>query len=1109
MKRIEFRKTAHILLITALLTVFLLCALSMKLYAKYITSFDTQYFSLHTEANYKVTFYANGGSLRYPASAGGRWIGLDDKKAIKSVEYGNAIGWNGIDNTDFPGDTASDANAPVRDGYDFDGWGASLLPSDYEELKYITSNGNQYIDTGVKFTSSNASIDIKFTMNQTTTQTCMTGCEMSGKPWNFIAQFNAQGLGMYHNELQGWNRTALEIGKVYELNMSQSGNTFSETLNGVTHTTTSTFKLVDNTYALFADNTVNLGYNQRAYVSVYSCVIRQNGEILRNFIPCYSRIEKCAGLYDTVYKDFYPSETATPFIKGPAADESGATEGRVHPDTVIDKYEDRLVYAQWIPHSHTVTLNANDTTGSTRAEGNVPEGKITIIYGRTYSNLPTLTRKGYNFDGWYDAISGGNKYAKEDTVELDEDAEFFAHWTPHDIKVTLEGNGGTVPSPSVRTVKFDDPYGTLPEMTRTGYTFEGWYMSQIPTDYLEATHITSNGKQYIDTGYEFPADAEEIKIEMKFSPLSLSGTTVIAGSEVGTSPWNFIPQFQNNGLGMYHNYLNGYERKPVSIGTDYELTMTQSGNIFSRTINGDTKSTESEFTPSGRTYALFADHVAPTTNFNQMCSIKMYYCKIYINGKIVKDYVPCVKAGTEIAGLFERVDGDFYPSATSTGFGHGETLAPSGEPITAETNVTVDYNHTLYARWTALESTITFDKNDETGSTRATGELPEDGIKVTYDSEYPELPELMRTGYEFLGWFVAGSDQQIKKGDKVDILSDTKLEAGWKLDPDGTDVDFEDCQTVKNLCENDGDNLDLYEVWKKIITMHLLSPEDGIDRFININEGEEIYEAGMKLERSGQDFLGWYGNDGAKYFDEEGEFCHVYPAKNIIVKPRFLSHEYLYAKGITFKDYATIDTGFAQNWNKNFTIEIKFSYATSGRRYLLIGNYPTNNNLNIELTTGNKFRVYCDASPDSTYSDIQVPIGCENTMTFSYDSSAKQFTACMDDGEGGHYVKTGTPNKTGPVIDSLWIGQADRRGSNTFSPITVYSVKIYEDGYFIRDLRPAQKIDGETGGMVDVENNEAFYTNDNGTVELIWDEPALTLNMNYEGGKTTIIKSQE
>ncbi len=53
---------------------------------------------------------------------------------------------------------------------------------------------------------------------------------------------------------------------------------------------------------------------------------------------------------------------------------------------------------------------------------------VTATYGRTYSNLPTPTRDGYIFDGWYTSKSGGEKI-DTDTSVLPYNICIYAHWT--------------------------------------------------------------------------------------------------------------------------------------------------------------------------------------------------------------------------------------------------------------------------------------------------------------------------------------------------------------------------------------------------------------------------------------------------------------------------------------------------------------------------------------------------------------------------------------------------------------------------------------------------------------------------------------------------------
>ena len=79
----------------------------------------------------------------------------------------------------------------------------------------------------------------------------------------------------------------------------------------------------------------------------------------------------------------------------------------------------------------TASFDANDGTLS----GN--ESKI-VTSTKTYGTLPTATRKGYIFDGWYDAKTGGNKITSTDAVGISSDTTFYAHWTINKYKNKYE-----------------------------------------------------------------------------------------------------------------------------------------------------------------------------------------------------------------------------------------------------------------------------------------------------------------------------------------------------------------------------------------------------------------------------------------------------------------------------------------------------------------------------------------------------------------------------------------------------------------------------------------------------------------------------------------------
>ena len=118
-----------------------------------------------------------------------------------------------------------------------------------------------------------------------------------------------------------------------------------------------------------------------------------------------------------------------------------------------------------------------------------------FIYGEQYHQLPTATREGYTFTGWYTSLSDGTLVTIYSTALT---SKLYAHWVAHTLTVTFNDNEGTG-SPISKTVVFNSTYGDLPTPTREGHTFNGWYTdieggiivtsdTEVTTDYSHSLY---------------------------------------------------------------------------------------------------------------------------------------------------------------------------------------------------------------------------------------------------------------------------------------------------------------------------------------------------------------------------------------------------------------------------------------------------------------------------------------------------------------------------------------------------------------------------------------------------------------------------------------------
>ena len=88
--------------------------------------------------------------------------------------------------------------------------------------------------------------------------------------------------------------------------------------------------------------------------------------------------------------------------------------------TTTDKYGNVTLTAQWNYHTYTVTLDPNG--------GEVSPTSIRVTYQSTYGSLPTPTRDGYVFKGWYTSETSGTQILSTTKYTSTQDTTIYAQW---------------------------------------------------------------------------------------------------------------------------------------------------------------------------------------------------------------------------------------------------------------------------------------------------------------------------------------------------------------------------------------------------------------------------------------------------------------------------------------------------------------------------------------------------------------------------------------------------------------------------------------------------------------------------------------------------------
>ena len=112
-----------------------------------------------------------------------------------------------------------------------------------------------------------------------------------------------------------------------------------------------------------------------------------------------------------------PAPTRTGYtFSGWFTEKSGGT--KVTSSTMISK--NQTIYAHWSANTYTVAFNANG--------GKTPVSSKSVHYDSIYETLPTPTKDGYTFLGWYTEKNGGSKITAKTVVEILSDQTLYARW---------------------------------------------------------------------------------------------------------------------------------------------------------------------------------------------------------------------------------------------------------------------------------------------------------------------------------------------------------------------------------------------------------------------------------------------------------------------------------------------------------------------------------------------------------------------------------------------------------------------------------------------------------------------------------------------------------
>ena len=410
--------------------------------------------------------------------------------------------------------------------------------------------------------------------------------------------------------------------------------------------------------------------------------------------------------------------------------------------------DEQTIVAKYNKNSYNVTFNTN---GGSYVEG------LEATYDEMITKPEDPTKLGYSFEGWYkDNNIFEQEFDFENMTMESEPITLYAKWkvVPYTITYNLDGSTYS----DSYTVKIDVTFGTP---TKPGYRFVNWTLEDgtvvtstkgytgnltVKANFEAITyHITYilNGANYSDSNNTTYTVESDVTFETPTKPgygfvnWTLEDGKVVTSTNSYTKDLTVIANFEAN---TYHISVKDHnEIEPIEV-------------TYGKAINGLDKLIEVGYNFIGYTYNNLPIKDGMIYNYDNDIVVEAEFSEIHytiqfnanggfgnvpsMNLNYKKEYtLPSTgytKTGYKFVGWSKTNDGEVIDNKVSM--------------LSSVDNSVV----TLYAKWEAIEYTISFENSSET-------------IKIHYGEAISNLPTLQdNPGERFLGWYY--NDIEIKDG---------------------------------------------------------------------------------------------------------------------------------------------------------------------------------------------------------------------------------------------------------------------------------------------------------------------------------------------------------
>lgn len=602
------------------------------------------------------------------------------------------------------------------------------LPKEFQQVEYIQSSGTQYINTNYCVSSEHIDIEFKCFFQSSTSGLSLFGSNSPYNlvPYSYGSRVFTHWVGSSSNLMSITYRESINNVK-YTVNNGTLTCNLDGTITTASYTGSIISSVP---IYIFGKNGNGTSMEKGSGYRLYSWKLYDNGILVRDYIPCYRKADNEIGLYDIVNDIFYTNAGTGTFTKGsditeylPKKISTYLLKRRVpaeyQPVEYLEstgmQYIDTGVSA---PNGFRGIMNVSITTQVASYQFFAGAEAISDPWKRnffgvnsslqyhlgTYSN--TISTMSATINTFYlldvSTISG-NRYYKSDGIDTMTVTDNTTPLTDRNLYIFAINSHGSVMYYSkikikqfllynenntlvrnfipVKRITDNKPglYDTINDVFYTnantsatqdftvGNDIEPFIKqkvavkllcSEVPSEYQQVEYLESTGEQYIDTGF---VATDKFEITFNFIPIVIDATQRYFGG-MSIHPLSGVAfGMRNDSNFMFATNSTWSYDLPLATSTRTVIEYKNNGNVY---LNGVLSTTVQPIITTTQNCIMFAVNYEGTIYYP--ASIKLYFCQIYNNGTIVRNFIPCYRKADNKPGLYDTVNGVFYTNANTS-----------------------------------------------------------------------------------------------------------------------------------------------------------------------------------------------------------------------------------------------------------------------------------------------------------------------------------------------------------------------------------------------------------------------------------------------------------